>query len=180
MASWPGVAQLLRGPLYLPQIKIYTDGACQGNPGPGGYAAILVSGENRKELSGGFRKTTNNRMEMMAAIKALSALKVECEVAVFSDSKYLVDAMSKKWYHKWRRNGWKTAANEPVKNPDLWQQLISLTEKHRVIFLWVRGHAGHEQNERCDALAVHAAKGKDLLVDEGFETPAFADDLFAG
>jgi ribonuclease HI len=154
------------------QVKIYTDGACQKNPGPGGYAAILVHKENRREVSGGFRRTTNNRMEMMAAIAALSALKSPCEVAIFSDSKYLVDAMSKKWYVKWRRNGWLTAEKQPVKNADLWRQLIEFTETHRTIFLWVKGHAGHLENERCDELAVHACKQKDLPVDEGFEAEA--------
>lgn len=152
------------------QVKIYTDGACQGNPGPGGYAAILVCKENRREVSGGFRRTTNNRMEMMAAIAALSALKTPCEVAIFSDSKYLVDAMSKKWYVRWKANSWQTAEKNPVKNCDLWRQLIDLCSKHRTIFLWVRGHAGHQENERCDALAVHACKGKSLPIDEGFET----------
>lgn len=164
-----------------PQIKIYTDGACQKNPGPGGYAAVLLHQDNRREISGGYRRTTNNRMEMMAAIAALSALKVQCDVAIFSDSKYLVDAMSKKWYEKWRRNGWMTSTQEPVKNPDLWQRLIALTEQHRVIFLWVPGHAGNEENERCDGLAVHAAKGKDLPADDGFEAAlAGGSDLLSG
>lgn len=156
------------------QVKIYTDGACQKNPGPGGYAAVLISKEHRRELSGGYRRTTNNRMEMMAAIAGLSALKSTCEVAIFSDSKYLVDAMSKKWYVKWRKNGWLTAGNQPVKNCDLWQQLIELTEKHRTIFLWVKGHAGNLENERCDDLAVRACKSKELLVDDGFENEAIS------
>jgi ribonuclease HI len=153
------------------QVKIYTDGACKKNPGPGGYAAILVHKDARKEISGGYRRTTNNRMEMMAAIEALTALKAPCEVALFSDSKYLVDAMSKKWYVKWRNNGWLTSTGDPVKNIDLWQRLIQLTEHHRTIFLWVRGHAGHVENERCDALAVAACKGgNNLSPDTGFET----------
>ena len=156
------------------QVKIYTDGACRKNPGPGGYAAVLICEENRREISAGYRRTTNNRMEMMAAIAALSALTSPCEVAVFSDSKYLVDAMTKKWYLKWKSNGWQTAAKQPVKNPDLWVKLIHLTERHRTIFLWVKGHAGNLENERCDELAVHACKQKKLLIDEGFENEADA------
>ena len=150
-------------------VKIYTDGACQGNPGPGGYAAILVSGDKQRELSGGFRLTTNNRMEMMAAIVGLSALKKPCEVALYSDSKYLVEAMTKKWYVKWRKNGWITAAQTPVKNADLWLELIELVNQHSVIFLWVRGHSGHLQNERCDELAVHACRQSAGQIDAEFE-----------
>jgi ribonuclease HI len=150
------------------QVKIYTDGACQGNPGPGGYAAILVCGDRQREIWGGYSHTTNNRMEMMAAISALSALKAPCEVALYSDSKYLVEAMTKKWYSKWKKNGWQTSTGTPVKNIDLWQQLLALIEQHRVLFLWVRGHAGHAQNERCDELAVHACRQKNLPVDPGF------------
>ena len=157
----------MTAPLY--QVKIYTDGACRKNPGPGGYAAVLLWKDTRREISAGFRKTTNNRMEMMAAIEGLRLLKQPCDVAVFSDSRYLVDCISKKWYIKWRANGWVTAGGEPVKNRDLWEVLITLLDKHRVIFLWVRGHAGNVENERCDELAVAAARGKDLPCDEGFE-----------
>jgi ribonuclease HI len=149
-------------------VKIYTDGACKGNPGRGGYAAILVQGEHVKELSGGFLKTTNNRMEMMAAIAGLRALKKRCKVALYSDSQYLVNAMSKGWTKKWHANGWLTSTKEPVKNIDLWKDLIELCAVHHVSFLWVRGHAGHEYNERCDELAVAASKKPQLPADDKF------------
>ncbi len=136
----------------MKSIQLYTDGACRGNPGNGGWGAILVYGSYKKELSGGERETTNNRMELMAAIAGLEALRERCEVTLYSDSKYLVDAYNEGWIHSWREKGWRRG-KEPLKNPDLWERLWALTELHKVEFVWVKGHAGHEYNERCDALA---------------------------
>ena len=141
----------------MKQVTIYTDGSCLGNPGPGGWAAVLRYGQSEKELVGGDPLTTNNRMELRAAVEALSALKEPCEVELHSDSSYMVDAFSKRWVDKWQANGWRTAQKEPVKNPDLWASLVELTERHRVRFRHVRGHAGHPENERCDKLARDAA-----------------------
>ena len=151
------------------EIVIYTDGACTGNPGPGGYGVVLLYNNHRKELSGGFRRTTNNRMEMMAAIVGLQSLNQPCQVTLHSDSKYLVDAMSKGWARKWRANGWKRNKKESAKNPDLWQELLELCDQHQVEFRWVKGHAGHAENERCDQLAVSAARQADLPIDEGYQ-----------
>ena len=137
----------------LKHVDIYTDGACRGNPGRGGWGAILVCDGKEKVLSGGEPMTTNNRMELIAAIEALSALKVPCEVTLTSDSKYLTDAINLGWLKSWRARGWKKADKTPVLNPDLWQKLAELLEMHRVTFVWVRGHDGHPYNERCDALA---------------------------
>ncbi len=134
-------------------VDIYTDGACRGNPGAGGWGAVLVCDGREKELSGGEAVTTNNRMELMAAISALSALKVPCEVTLTSDSKYLVDAIEKGWAVSWRAKGWRRADKSPALNPDLWEKLLQLLEIHKVTFVWVKGHAGHPYNERCDALA---------------------------
>ncbi len=134
-------------------VDIYTDGACSGNPGPGGYGVILSASGTEKELSGGEAATTNNRMELTAAIVGLSALKRPCEVTLYSDSKYLVDAIQKGWAKSWKSRGWRRSGNEPALNPDLWQQLLDLLEIHQVTFVWVKGHAGHPQNERCDQLA---------------------------
>lgn len=134
----------------MKEVNLYTDGACRGNPGPGGWGAILVYGRYEKELSGGERETTNNRMELMAAISGLSALKEPCRVTLYSDSKYLTEAYLQGWVYSWEKANWRAGK---VKNPDLWQQLLSLTRKHEVKFVWVKGHAGHEYNERCDALA---------------------------
>lgn len=140
------------------QVTIYTDGACSGNPGPGGWGAILsiISGGKcvEKELCGGEPQTTNNRMELTAVIEALSALKIPCEVTLVTDSKYVVDAIEKGWAKSWRRNGWRRSNKEPALNPDLWEKLLELLEIHRVKFQWVKGHAGHPQNERCDTMAV--------------------------
>lgn len=138
-------------------ITLYSDGACSGNPGPGGYGVILDYNGQEKELSGGFRGTTNNRMELMGVITGLESLKEPCSVRVVSDSKYVVDAIEKGWAAKWRRNGWKRNKKEKALNPDLWQRLLDLCAKHTVKFEWVNGHAGHPQNERCDRLAVDAA-----------------------
>ena len=136
----------------MKEVQLDTDGACRGNPGRGGWGAILVYGKYEKELSGGERETTNNRMELMAAISGLEALKEECSVTLYSDSKYLVDAFVEGWVESWRNHGWRRG-KEPLKNPDLWEKLYALTEKHKVEFIWVKGHDGHAYNERCDALA---------------------------
>ena len=134
-------------------VQIYTDGACSGNPGPGGWAAILSFGEHRKELSGYMPSTTNNRMELFAAISGLGALKTGCKVELFSDSAYLVNAFTEKWIDKWQKNGWKTAGGQQVENQDLWRLLLHLLKKHDVAFLKVKGHSDHPENNRCDALA---------------------------
>jgi len=135
-----------------PQVVIYTDGACSGNPGPGGWGAILISGTHRKELSGGEASTTNNRMELMAAIFALEALKKPSQVELHTDSIYLRDGITK-WVHGWRRNGWKTADKKPVKNAELWQRLIAAQARHNVDWRWVKGHSDHVENDRADELA---------------------------
>ncbi|HOA85768.1 MAG: ribonuclease HI [Clostridiales bacterium] len=137
----------------MKHIDIYTDGACRGNPGPGGWAAILVYGGKEKELSGGEPRTTNNRMELTAAIAALKALKYPCEVTLTSDSKYLTDAVNRGWLESWKKRGWKKADKSAVLNVDLWEELLGLLEKHKVTFVWIRGHDGHPYNERCDRLA---------------------------
>jgi ribonuclease HI len=136
----------------LTDVTIYTDGACSGNPGPGGWGAILVHGGTRKELSGGETETTNNRMELQAAIEALNALKRPCKVAVYTDSVYVRDGITK-WIKGWERNGWRTAAKKPVKNAELWQALQAALQPHDVDWHWVKGHAGHPENERADELA---------------------------
>ena len=135
-------------------VALFTDGACSGNPGPGGWGAVLRSGLTEKELSGGEAETTNNRMELTAAIKGLSALKEPCHVTLTSDSKYLVDAVTKGWVYGWKKKGWKRSGNAPVLNVDLWEELLKLLAVHEVEFVWVKGHAGHPENERCDRLAV--------------------------
>jgi ribonuclease HI len=140
----------------LPHVEIATDGACKGNPGPGGWGAVIRSGDREKELSGGETPTTNNRMELMAAIKALEALKKPCRVTLSTDSKYVMDGLTK-WIHGWRKNGWKTADRKPVKNADLWQLLVAASAPHRIEWKWVKGHAGHPENERADQLASDAA-----------------------
>jgi len=150
------------------QVTIYTDGACIGNPGPGGYGVILFYQGHRKELSGGYRRTTNNRMEIMAAIVGLGALKEKCKVTLYSDSEYLVKAMSKGWAQRWRANGWKRNKREKVLNPDLWERLLQLCEYHDAQFSWVKGHAGTLENIRCDELAMQAAQRPNLPVDEGY------------
>ena len=132
------------------KIQLYTDGACLGNPGPGGYGAVLLFDKFRKELSGGYRKTTNSRMELMAVIKGLGALKEKCEVEVYSDSKYVVDAVSEGWAENWRSNGWRRNKRERVMNSDLWQKLLELCEVHNVTCRWVKGHSGVPENEGCD------------------------------
>ncbi len=140
----------------LPHVEIATDGACKGNPGPGGWGAVIRSGTREKDISGGESPTTNNRMELMAAIKALEALKKPCRVTLSTDSKYVMDGLTK-WIHGWRKNGWKTASRQPVKNADLWQELVAASAPHQIKWLWVKGHNGHPDNERADKLASDAA-----------------------
>lgn len=149
-------------------MAVCTDGACLGNPGPGGWAAVLACQGKTKELSGGYRLTTNNRMELMGLIKALESLKEPCDVTATTDSKYLHDAIAKGWLKGWQKKGWVTAEKKPVKNQDLWRALDALLKIHRVTFQWVRGHAGHVENERCDVLARQAAQRRDLPADEGY------------
>ena len=135
-------------------VEIFTDGACSGNPGPGGYGVILKAAGKTKELSGGEKQTTNNRMELLGAIAGLSALKYPCDVILTTDSKYVVDGITKGWAASWRKNGWVKSDKKPALNSDLWARLLELTEIHNVKFVWVKGHAGHPENERCDRLAV--------------------------
>ncbi len=147
-----------------PGITVYTDGAALGNPGPGGYGIVLLSGRHRKEISQGYRLTTNNRMELLAVIVALESLKIPgSNVTVYTDSRYVADAVEKKWLFGWERNGFKKK-----KNPDLWQRFLAVFRKHKVKFIWVKGHANIPENETCDRLAVQAAKSSELLDDEGY------------
>jgi ribonuclease HI len=141
----------------LTKVEIFTDGACKGNPGPGGWGAVIRSGAHEKEISGGEPLTTNNRMELLAAIRGLEALKRPCRVALYTDSVYVRDGITR-WIHGWRRNGWKTAARKPVKNAELWQELAEAAAPHRIEWHWVKGHAGHAENERADRLACDAAE----------------------
>lgn len=150
-------------------ITIYTDGSALGNPGPGGYGAVLRYGEHARELSGGFRLTTNNRMEILAAIEALRALNEPCKVTLHSDSQYLVDAINKGWVKRWQANGWMRNKKEQALNVDLWRQLLPLLDKHDVTFVWVRGHVGNPDNERCDVLAKQAATQTNLPPDTVYE-----------
>ncbi|MDR6847499.1 ribonuclease HI [Sphingomonas sp. BE270] len=143
-------------PKELTKVEIATDGACKGNPGPGGWGALIRAGGTEKELSGGEALTTNNRMELMAAIEGLNALKRPCHVMLSTDSRYVMDGLTK-WIKGWQKNGWKTAARQPVKNADLWQALLDAAKPHRVEWTWVKGHAGHPDNERADRLASDAA-----------------------
>ena len=155
------------------KVKIYTDGAARGNPdGPGGYGTVLEYVDTKGELttrqvSQGYIKTTKNRMELMAVIAGFEALNRPCEIELYSDSQYVVNAFNQHWIDGWIKKGWKRGKNEPVKNVDLWKRLLQAKEPHRVTFNWVKGHAGHPQNERCDELATTAADGKDLIADEG-------------
>ena len=153
----------------MKRVIIHTDGACKGNPGPGGYGAVLVSGTHRKELAAGYRLTTNNRMELRAAIAALELLAEPCQVELHSDSKYLVQAITQKWLDGWQRRGWLTSDKKPVKNQDLWQALRVAMNPHQIQWFWVKGHAGHTENERCDALANRAVAQPHLPEDPGFE-----------
>lgn len=146
----------LNGVIFLKTVEIYTDGACTGNPGKGGYGAVLIYNGKEKRISRGYKKTTNNRMELMAAIEALKLLKEPCNVQLYSDSKYLTDAINKKWLDGWVKNGWKKSDKKPVLNTDLWTELLELIGEHHVTFNWVKGHAGNAYNEICDTLAVEA------------------------
>ncbi|HAD48513.1 MAG: ribonuclease HI [Idiomarina sp.] len=148
-------------------VHLYTDGSCLGNPGPGGYGVVLEYNKHRKELSQGFKCTTNNRMEMLACIEGLKALKRDCEVVITTDSQYVKQGIEQ-WMHGWKRNGWKTSAKKPVKNQDLWVKLDNELQRHKVRWDWVKGHSGHPQNERCDELAREAASGSSLQEDGGY------------
>ena len=152
----------------LKQITLYTDGSCLGNPGPGGYAAVLIYKQHRKELAQGYELTTNNRMELMAAIAGLQSLSEPCQVKLTTDSQYVRQGITQ-WIHGWKKKGWKTANREPVKNVDLWLQLDSEIQRHEVEWFWVKGHSGHPENERCDELARNAALAADSrLIDSGY------------
>jgi len=168
----PGVDQ---HSVSLKQVVIYTDGACTGNPGPGGYGVVLIHGEHRKELSAGFRLTTNNRMEILGCIAALQELKKPCEVTIYSDSRYVVNTMTKSWALRWRKDGWKRKDGngewKDALNSDLWAQILDLCDRHRVSFEWVRGHCGNQGNERCDQLARGAAASGRLGIDAAYEDP---------
>ncbi len=151
-------------------VEMYTDGACSGNPGAGGYGTILrfkdsTGKYHEKELTAGYKLTTNNRMELLAVIVGLEALKKPCKVRITSDSKYFIDAFEQKWIESWQKNNWKTAAKKPVKNVDLWQRLLTAMKPHDIDLVWVKGHNGHEFNERCDELAVNSSKSDNLLDD---------------
>lgn len=150
----------------MKKVTIYSDGACSGNPGPGGYGTILSFNGVEKEFSGGFRNTTNNRMELLGAIVGLESLKEKCDVTMVTDSQYVVNGIEKGWAKRWKANGWMRNRKEPAINPDLWQRLLTAVDKHSVKFTWVRGHNGHPENERCDELAVAAAAAPDLPQDK--------------
>ena len=153
----------------LPQVVIYTDGACAGNPGPGGYGVVLLYNSHRKEISAGFRKTTNNRMELMAVIEALKSLKNRCRVKLYTDSQYIADSVNKGWARRWQSNHWKRSKKEKALNPDLWEKLLGLLDEHEVDLTWLRGHDGVPENERADFLATRAIKSEKLGVDQVYE-----------
>lgn len=152
-------------------VILYTDGACLGNPGPGGYGVVILNGNSRRELCGGFRLTTNNRMELMAAIVGLRALDGHCRVTLYTDSFYVAEAMTKGWARQWQANRWRRQRGKRVLNADLWEQLLALCDRHEVEFVWIRGHAEHAENQRCDELARQAARELDLPPDTGYEMP---------
>jgi len=152
-------------------VIIWTDGACTGNPGPGGYGVVLLHGEKRREISAGYRRTTNNRMEIMAVIAGLEALRYRCTVTVFTDSQYVANSIMLGWARRWQAKGW-VRDKKPVPNADLWKQMLDLCDRHEVAFEWVKGHAGTAENERCDRLSVAAAHGQSLPADQGYERPA--------
>ena len=161
-------------PATLPHIEIYTDGGCEPNPGPGGYGVVLVHPKKRAETSGGFRFTTNNRMEIFAAIKGLEMLKQPCQVTLYSDSQYLVDAMMQGWVVAWKKKAWWRTNRERAANVDLWERLLALSETHQVEFRWIKGHAGNLENERCDQLSMAALRQPNLPADDGYENkPVF-------
>ncbi len=158
----------------MSQVILYTDGAAKGNPGPGGYGVVLLSGAHRKELSGGFAVTTNNRMELLAVIVGLEALKKDnCSVTIYSDSKYVVDSVEKKWVFGWEKIGFKNK-----KNVDLWKRFLNIYPKHKIKFIWIKGHANIKENERCDQLAVEAASHKNLPIDIGYVENKEENSLF--
>ncbi|MDR2168305.1 MAG: ribonuclease HI [Clostridiales bacterium] len=152
----------------MKNVEIYTDGACSGNPGPGGYGIVLLYKKHRKEISGCYKLTTNNRMEILAAILALETLKEPCTVRLYSDSRYLVDAIEKGWVLRWQKNNWMRNKSDAAVNVDLWKRLLAQLRRHRVEFVWVRGHASNVENNRCDELAREAIKCGDFLVDSGY------------
>ncbi|MDR3013567.1 MAG: ribonuclease HI [Chitinispirillales bacterium] len=149
----------------MKKVNIYTDGACSGNPGPGGYAAILRYKGTEKILSGGYSHTTNNRMELVSVIVALESLKECCEVVVMTDSQYVVNAIEKEWVYRWKAAGWMRNKKEKAQNSDLWERLLEAIDRHQVTFQWVRGHSGHPENERCDAIAVEESRKRNLPID---------------
>ena len=153
----------------MKSVEIYTDGACTGNPGKGGFGAVLIYNGNEKRISRGYRKTTNNRMELMAAIEALKLLKEPCSVTLYSDSKYLTDAINKNWLESWKNNGWRKSDRKPVLNTDLWAEILELTTVHKVTFVWVKGHCGNKYNEICDSLAVDAYNNSAENTDHYYE-----------
>ncbi len=153
----------------MKKVTLYSDGACSGNPGPGGYGAVLVYGEHHKSLSKGYKHTTNNRMELLGVIEPMESLKEPCEVHAVTDSQYVANAINKGWIKNWVKKGWKTAAKKPVKNQDLWNRLIKLMDKHSLTIEWVRGHDGHSMNESCNDLAVAAREGTNLAEDKGYD-----------
>jgi ribonuclease HI len=154
-----------------PKVVMYTDGACHGNPGPGGYGVVILRDQQRKEISGGYRRTTNNRMELMAAIEGLRSLPERSDVVLYTDSRYLTDAINLGWVNGWKKRNWRKSTKEKVLNVDLWKALIQQLERHKVTIQWVEGHAGVRENERADRLSVQAAQKKGLPIDEGYENP---------
>lgn len=163
--------------MSLSEITIYTDGSSRGNPGPGGFGTLLIATSGRRELSGGFARTTNNRMELLAAIVGLEALDKPCRITLHSDSRYLVDALNKGWLRSWKQRGWIKADRQPVKNTDLWKRLDAAVRDHAVTWKWVRGHVGNPNNERCDELATSAADTPGLPPDTGYAPAATTGDL---
>ncbi len=153
----------------MKKVDIYTDGACSGNPGAGGYGVVMLYKGNRKELSQGYKVTTNNRMEALAVIKALECLKEPCQVTLYSDSKYVVDSITKGWVYNWKKRGWVKSDKKKALNVDLWERLLELLEKHDVEFVWVKGHADNVENERCDELARMAIASENLIEDENYK-----------
>jgi ribonuclease HI len=162
------------------KVVIYTDGACSPNPGPGGLGAVLLYGKHRKEIAEGYRRTTNNRMELMAVVRALESLNQSCSVQIFTDSRYVRDAFEQGWIKKWKANGWKTVLREDVLNKDLWTRLSELCEGHRCSFHWLKGHSKSKENNRCDELAVAAGKQPNLAIDHGFEKERHLFKAFPG
>ncbi len=159
----------------LLQVTIYTDGACTGNPGPGGYGAVLLYDRHRREISAGYRRTTNNRMEMMAIIHALELLKERCRVTLYTDSQYIAESINNGWVHRWQKNGWRRSRKDKALNSDLWTRILALFEKHQVAVKWVRGHAGDPENEMADQLATRAIRSDSLQVDRIYEDSQDSD-----